>query len=64
MTKIFLHTYGSTNLNPLDYAKSFIAHHLNPLHVYCRLNSIMSRKLARSISQAYETYIYSLIKGV
>lgn len=37
-----------------------IQHHLNPLHLYCRLVEIgLSKKLSISVCRHYEIFIYS-----
>ncbi len=39
--------------------RNFIQHHLNPLHVYCRLRSLgFAGETARKVSTCYERAIY------
>jgi hypothetical protein len=43
--------------------KNFLQHHLNPLHVYCRLRSVgFDPSLAQRMSLAYERYLYKFIQ--
>ncbi len=36
-----------------------LTHHLNPLHLYCRLRDLgLSSALARSLTQGYERLVY------
>lgn len=39
--------------------RDMLQHHLNPLHVYCRLRSIgMNGPMARKVSNCYERLVY------
>ncbi|NJB67513.1 hypothetical protein GGQ74_001153 [Desulfobaculum xiamenense] len=41
--------------------RRFLEHHLNPLHVYCRLRGFGLRGWARTFSAFYERHIYRRI---
>jgi len=39
-----------------------LQHHLNPLHVYCRLRTMgMNRRAARVVSFCYERVVYRFV---
>lgn len=39
--------------------RDFIQHHMNPLHIYCRLRSLgLAGATARKVSTCYERVIY------
>jgi hypothetical protein len=35
-----------------------LQHYLNPLHIYCRLRSVMDKRSAVAISHAYERALF------
>ncbi len=35
-----------------------LQHYLNPLHVYCRLRAVMSKKKALLVSREYEIILF------
>jgi len=41
--------------------KSWIQHHLNPTHIYCRLVGLIGKSLAKKVSIKYETLVWELL---
>jgi len=47
-----------------DNMKNTLQHHLNPLHVYCRLIECgLGRSIARRIVKMYEVRVYVYVLG-
>lgn len=42
-------------------AHAFLQHHLNPLHIYCRLCHVLPRRVAKIIGSFLEKFLRSML---